>query len=124
VIVRMTVEVYDRARHFKEIASWSPYPIDPDTLGSGLVVPGVCCIFADGIGFTKTALFYACFTNPRLPAITRTRAIRELGDKLIAAVKASGFTVAVTNTKNRTVEHFWREKGLRLNGESTLLGSL
>lgn len=121
----MMVEVYERAKHFEEIASWSPYPLDPETLGNGLVVPGVCCIFADGIGSTKTALFYACFTNPRLPAITRTRASRELGDRVIAATKAAGFTSVVTSTKNPAVEHYWtRHKGLRANGEATLAGAL
>jgi hypothetical protein len=121
----MIFELYDREKHFAEIASWSPYPIDPETLGHGLVVPGVCCIFVDGVGSTRTALFYACFANARQPAVTRTRALLELARRLIAAAKTAGFTSVITSTKNPTVEHFWtRRHALRPNGEQVLAGVL
>lgn len=120
----MTVEVYEHARHFDEVASWAEHPLDPATLGSGLVVPGVCCIFVDGIGSTRTALFYNCFTNPRLSAFKRTRALLMLIRKLTSATKASGFTSAVTCTRNPVVEHWFRRQGFTCNGERALAGAL
>ena len=118
------VEVYKAAQHFAMIEAWGS-PLDPASLGSGLVIPGLCCGFVDGIGQTRTAYFYGLRANPAVPMVARGKAILRLAPRIIQAARDSGFTAAVTSTANGVVQRFWVEKlGFARNGESVLTGAL
>lgn len=118
------VVVYEPEAHFSEISSWD-VPLIPELLGSGLVIPGICCGFVDGIGSTKTAFFYGLRANPELPTIARSRSILKLGARLIEAAKSAGFVRGLTATSHEGVEHFWMaRRGFKRDGTNVLMGVL
>jgi hypothetical protein len=119
------VEVYSQDLHFGMIQSWTENRLDVTQFGNGLIIPGLCCGFVDGIGATKTAYFYGLKTNPAATLVARGRAILRLAPRIIQAARDAGYTSAVTSTSNSVVERFWVEKlGFVRNGESVLMGAL
>lgn len=116
------IELYDRQKHFAEISSWGE-PLDPDAIGTGLVIPGRCCGFVGVVGGTRTAYFYGLRANPAIGRIARGLSILRLARRILADVKQAGLTRCVTSTANPVVERFWVERaGLTVTNEKLLEG--
>jgi rubrerythrin len=101
------VVVYEHSRHFEMMQSWAGEKLNPEGFGSGLVIPGQCCGFVDGIGTTRTAFFYGLRANPQMPLVARGKAILRLADRVISAARNAGYTSGVTSTSNDVVAKFW-----------------
>lgn len=123
-IVDFIIESYDQEKHLAMIESWHGKPLDPRALGSGLVIPGVCCGFVDCIGRTGIGYFYGLQANPKVPIRLKARLVLLLGERITAAAKAAGITHGITSTSRGDVGKFWARRGWKPNGESVLQGEL
>lgn len=118
------IEVYDRSAHFEEIQAWGER-LDPDALGTGLVIRGRCCGFVGVIGGTRTGYLYGLRANPSAPRVTRGLSLLRLHRGMVDQMRRAGIARCVTETSNPVIERFWTEKhGFKRTGEITLAGSL
>ena len=117
-------EIYEYDKHFAMVDSWGE-PLDPRSLGVGLVIPDLCCCFMDQIGRTNAAFFYSMRANEEKPSPDRIVGICLLRERLVKAALDTGICWGVTSTKHPVVFSGWKERmGWEPNGEMTLKGML
>lgn len=99
-------EIYEFKKHFDMINSWGQ-PLDPKELGTGLVIPDLCCCFLDGIGQTNAVFVYGWRCNLKRSTFERIEGGVHVRNRLLDAATANGYKYGLTSTSNPVVKRSW-----------------